>query len=210
MVDDKLEAKLADLGASRNEIGDNTDNNRLLLTMCGSPLYCAPEVVTGGQYNSKVDCYSFGIMLFQVLCCSIPTLSPEHIVAQAQKVQSIMAVVSGWRPSWPKLERLDLGSTKFDRASALVKSLWDGEPERRPTMANVVVQLEKMKPKPKVAPGAEVIDKAGTKRQQRQRAKNERSKCARIDALIKSEREAGFSREAFRLRRFGAGKYVTC
>merc|ERR1711957_1089092 len=38
-----------------------------LTTQCGSPLYIAPEIIQGLQYDEKVDCWSVGIILFILL-----------------------------------------------------------------------------------------------------------------------------------------------
>jgi serine/threonine protein kinase len=31
-------------------------------------MYMAPEVVVGGAYSEKVDVFSFGVMLYELLC----------------------------------------------------------------------------------------------------------------------------------------------
>ena len=34
-----------------------------------TPLYMAPEVMMGGEITEKVDVYSFGVLLWEILCC---------------------------------------------------------------------------------------------------------------------------------------------
>ncbi len=41
-------------------------------TMCGSPIYMAPEILIGHRYDSKVDMWSTGIILYQCLNGSTP------------------------------------------------------------------------------------------------------------------------------------------
>lgn len=38
----------------------------------GSPRYMAPEVANGDPYNEKCDCFSFAILLWEVLTCELP------------------------------------------------------------------------------------------------------------------------------------------
>jgi len=52
--------KIADLGASRFL---QTTADAKNMTQTGTPLYCAPEIVRGEQYNETCDIYSLGIML---------------------------------------------------------------------------------------------------------------------------------------------------
>jgi serine/threonine protein kinase len=50
--------KFADFGLSK--VGQD------LATQCGSPYYQAPEVFSGDRYTSKVDVWSFGLVIFQL------------------------------------------------------------------------------------------------------------------------------------------------
>ena len=53
LVDDDLNAKLTDFGASkRQEMNDAAD------TMVGTPAWTAPEIVRGKTYTEKVDVVS--------------------------------------------------------------------------------------------------------------------------------------------------------
>ena len=41
-------------------------NDTMSETICGSPLYMAPEILTYKPYNSKADLWSVGIILFEM------------------------------------------------------------------------------------------------------------------------------------------------
>ena len=44
----------------------------MIVTYCGTPLYMAPEIINGNIYNAKVDIWSIGALLFQLLTGSHP------------------------------------------------------------------------------------------------------------------------------------------
>ena len=51
--------KLADLGLAKQEV-DITG------TLCGTPLYMAPEVFKKMQYDQKADMFGFGMMMWEL------------------------------------------------------------------------------------------------------------------------------------------------
>lgn len=53
--------KLADFGFAKY-----IDEDKFTDTMCGSPMYMAPEVLNFGMYGPEVDLWSIGIMLFEL------------------------------------------------------------------------------------------------------------------------------------------------
>ncbi|KAK8710946.1 hypothetical protein V6N13_146254 [Hibiscus sabdariffa] len=59
---DDLLLKIADFGLSRN-----VDRSKYAQTVCGSPLYMAPEVLQFQCYDEKVDMWSLGAILFELL-----------------------------------------------------------------------------------------------------------------------------------------------
>ena len=71
--------KLADLGLARvsgSRAGDD---------IMATPLYAAPELIRGenGEFGVKSDLYSFGVMLYELLCGTPPfTGSPEKVLEQ--------------------------------------------------------------------------------------------------------------------------------
>ncbi|KAL3564816.1 hypothetical protein D5086_032862 [Populus alba] len=54
--------KIADFGLSRRVLPDN-----YVETVCGSPFYMAPEVLQFQRYDCKVDMWSVGVILFELL-----------------------------------------------------------------------------------------------------------------------------------------------
>ncbi|KNE71300.1 CAMK/CAMK1 protein kinase, variant [Allomyces macrogynus ATCC 38327] len=54
---------IADFGVSRTANEDD-----VLMTVCGSPGYCAPEILLNQGHNTKADLWSVGVVTFTMLC----------------------------------------------------------------------------------------------------------------------------------------------
>lgn len=68
LLDSDNRVKIADFGLS-NMMRDG----QFLKTSCGSPNYAAPEVISGNLYaGPEVDVWSCGVILFAILCGSLP------------------------------------------------------------------------------------------------------------------------------------------
>uniref|UniRef100_A0A671X9S4 non-specific serine/threonine protein kinase n=1 Tax=Sparus aurata TaxID=8175 RepID=A0A671X9S4_SPAAU len=81
--------KIADFGFARY-----LQNNMMAATLCGSPMYMAPEVIMSQNYDAKADLWSIGTIVFQcltgkapfqhtliviLLVCSIPRETSSHL-----------------------------------------------------------------------------------------------------------------------------------
>ncbi|MGH0174892.1 UNVERIFIED_CONTAM: hypothetical protein FKN15_069341 [Acipenser sinensis] len=62
-----IRLKIADFGLARFQ-----PTNMMALTMCGTPLYMAPEVIMAKTYDAKVDLWSIGIIVYQCLTGQVP------------------------------------------------------------------------------------------------------------------------------------------
>ena len=59
--------KITDFGLAKE-----CENNNLSDTICGSPIYMAPEIIQKTKYNNKADIWSLGIILYELLTGSSP------------------------------------------------------------------------------------------------------------------------------------------
>ncbi|KNC54896.1 ULK/ULK protein kinase [Thecamonas trahens ATCC 50062] len=66
--------KLADFGLARY-----IEEEDLAATLCGSPTYMAPEVLSGKPYSAKADLWSVGAIFFEMLTGTPPFVASNHI-----------------------------------------------------------------------------------------------------------------------------------
>lgn len=66
--------KIADFGFARF-----LPSTSLAATLCGSPLYMAPEILRGESYNAKADLWSVGAVLYEMSAGKPPFRASNHI-----------------------------------------------------------------------------------------------------------------------------------
>ncbi|KAI5101882.1 calcium/calmodulin-dependent protein kinase type IV-like, partial [Silurus meridionalis] len=64
--------KIADFGLSKI-----IDEQVTMKTVCGTPGYCAPEILRGNTYGPEVDMWSVGVILYILLCGFEPFFDPR-------------------------------------------------------------------------------------------------------------------------------------
>lgn len=79
----EITVKLADFGFSRyfenNNINKTTGYDDMISTICGSPIYMAPELLINLKYNTKADIWSFGVIMYELLYGTNPYYYPKNI-----------------------------------------------------------------------------------------------------------------------------------
>uniref|UniRef100_A0A3P8X323 Protein kinase C n=1 Tax=Cynoglossus semilaevis TaxID=244447 RepID=A0A3P8X323_CYNSE len=80
LLDSEGHIKIADFGMCKENMRDSSTS-----TFCGTPDYIAPEILLGQKYNSSVDWWSFGVLLYEMLVGQ----SPFHGRDEEQLFQSI-------------------------------------------------------------------------------------------------------------------------
>uniref|UniRef100_A0AAQ5XM91 Protein kinase C n=1 Tax=Amphiprion ocellaris TaxID=80972 RepID=A0AAQ5XM91_AMPOC len=81
LLDSDGHIKIADFGMCKENMQDDSRTS----TFCGTPDYIAPEILLGQKYNSSVDWWSFGVLLYEMLIGQ----SPFHGRDEEELFQSI-------------------------------------------------------------------------------------------------------------------------
>ncbi|EFA86434.1 LISK family protein kinase [Heterostelium album PN500] len=64
-----VRAKVCDFGFARIfDVSNTIEKKQGYLTICGSETTMAPEVIVGSNYDETCDVYSFGILLYEMIC----------------------------------------------------------------------------------------------------------------------------------------------
>jgi len=112
-------AKVSGFETARNW---NRVQSKMMLTMTGTPLFMAPEIMSCKPYDKSVDVYSFGLVMYYVVTGKVAFMDDESTDSMITFSQ---AVLSGKRPEIP--------SSCNPRISELIKKCWSGEPSERPS-----------------------------------------------------------------------------
>nr|CAG4714098.1 unnamed protein product [Naegleria fowleri] len=83
-VDGRMVIRLADFGLSKALMAKQMAN-----TMCGSPLYAAPEIYNRTGYTSAVDVYSLGVTILELACSYSHDEFSEIVVEEPHRVMEL-------------------------------------------------------------------------------------------------------------------------
>jgi serine/threonine protein kinase len=124
LVDEDGIAKISDFGISKKNIYENAYKKQTRMSLKGTVYWMAPEVVNGKGYSAKVDIWSVG-------CCVLEMLTGTHPWINFNDVQPVLyKLCTRNRPELPE----SLGSVARD---FIDKSL-SIDPEVRPTASELL------------------------------------------------------------------------
>uniref|UniRef100_A0A8C5M637 non-specific serine/threonine protein kinase n=2 Tax=Leptobrachium leishanense TaxID=445787 RepID=A0A8C5M637_9ANUR len=122
-VREAVNIKLSDYGISRLSFHEGA------LGVEGTPGYQAPEIRPRVVYDEKVDMFSYGMVLYELLSGQRPSLG-QHQLQISKKLSK------GIRPVLGRPEEV-----QFTRLQELMVECWDTKPEKRPLAASVVRRM---------------------------------------------------------------------
>ncbi|KAJ6594533.1 kinase-like domain-containing protein [Mycena capillaripes] len=122
--DNPPRVKVADFGLAKI-----VDSMTMLKTMCGTPSYLAPEVVTqqnSSGYDSLVDSWSVGVILFSMLTNTTPFIESS--------VADLRTRIASRDIDWAQLETLGLTEEAVD----FIRLLLEYDPRNRMTLRDAL------------------------------------------------------------------------
>jgi serine/threonine protein kinase len=99
LVDEKGTLKITDFGVSSMKGG--VSGSDLLYTACGTPYYCAPEIINGaeeGYSGVKIDAWSCGIILYLLLTGTLP-FQNEDMTQLYEQINRCQVDYPNWMPT---------------------------------------------------------------------------------------------------------------
>ncbi|XP_059362027.1 leucine-rich repeat serine/threonine-protein kinase 1-like isoform X2 [Carassius carassius] len=123
-LEDSVNVKLSDYGISRQSFHEGA------LGVEGTPGYQAPEIRPGIVYDEKVDMFSYGMVLYELLSGRRPCMG-QHQLQIAKKLSK------GVRPALGSPEEV-----QFHCLQTLMQECWDTKPEKRPLAAPLMRQMQ--------------------------------------------------------------------
>jgi len=124
LIDVHLNAKVADFGLSRLKQEDQG------MTACGTPAWTAPEIVRMEHYDEKVDVYSFGIVMWELITRQEPYDGQGGVqIAYAAAEQGLRPQVPAFCP---------------EKYSVLMQQCWAENPMERPEFGEILERLYMM------------------------------------------------------------------
>ena len=124
----KMKSRSSRRFLDRPDVADGLKLN----SVCGTMLHMAPEVISSEYYNEKVDCWSFGMVMYQIFHYTSMISVLHHSGYTIQDGQA--AMTAGWRPM--------VSPECPDRIASLIKRCWDMDPSNRPAFSEVVAELQ--------------------------------------------------------------------
>ena len=110
LLADGLVAKLTDFGWS-----NYMQEDQKRTTVCGTPIYLAPEIIKEQGHDEKVDIWCIGVLLFELITGNVPF--------QGNDIDTLKDNILHLKISWPKEINVD--------AKSLIKKILKSDPAAR-------------------------------------------------------------------------------
>eukprot|EP00440_Ansanella_granifera_P062035 gb/GFBE01067253.1/.p1 GENE.gb/GFBE01067253.1/~~gb/GFBE01067253.1/.p1 ORF type:complete len:322 (+),score=41.97 gb/GFBE01067253.1/:1-966(+) len=99
----------------------------------GTCLWMAPEVLSGCGYDERADVYSYGVVLYEIICRRLPF---DGAPGQTAAATAARAVCAGQRP-----ERRHVPPCCSAELKSLMEKCWAQRPDARPAFSDVLDEL---------------------------------------------------------------------
>jgi len=126
-------AKVADFGLSRA-----AKTSEAFMTKCvGTWRWMAPEVFYSNEYDERIDVFSFGVLMFEVLSGEIPYADVWPPNSKAVNPRIGLHIFNGYRPN---VRLVQPGCPR--KAVAIMQECWDSDRTKRPDFGYLKTHLQ--------------------------------------------------------------------
>ena len=118
LIDDMMRAKLSDFGWSTYLKG-----NYKRSTICGTPIYLAPEIINNTGHDEKIDIWCIGVLMFELITGQPPW--------RGEDVRTVKYNISQLKINWPR----NMDKDAKDLISKILRYI----PEERPSLRTILM-----------------------------------------------------------------------
>ena len=118
LIDERMRAKLSDFGWSTYLKG-----NYKRSTICGTPIYLAPEIINGIGHDEKIDIWCVGVLMFELITGQPPW--------KGEDVRTVKRNISQLKINWPR----NIDKDAKDLISKILRYI----PEERPSLRTILM-----------------------------------------------------------------------
>jgi serine/threonine protein kinase len=141
LISENNDAVIADFGYAKRLVSNLTRKN--YKSNVGTILWMAPEIFEGAYYDSSVDIYAYGILLYEILSLQRPYTAEDYSNEEIfkKKIIGVKSFKNGkeevveLRPDIRKVTDLD------EKYSILMKKCWNRNPSSRPSWKEIIHTL---------------------------------------------------------------------
>lgn len=127
LMDENYYPRVCDFGLSRCFPGSLNQSMHLSITgQIGTPLYMAPEIINGNDYNSSVDVYAFAILAYEIMTGKEPFY---ELGKNLNPFLLFKKIESGERPTFK--------DDVSEKMKNLISRCWDQNPSERPSFKEI-------------------------------------------------------------------------
>jgi serine/threonine protein kinase len=126
LLDSSWRVRITDFGVSRFATGADT-----LTGGVGTIHYMAPECFAGGDLTDKVDVYSFGLILYEIVV-------GKPVFSRGESPAAVIALIR-------RGDRADIPTTVSQEMQRMIDRCWDNDPNVRPWFGEILLDLKRIK-----------------------------------------------------------------
>jgi len=89
-TEEKIQIKIADFGFAKYY--ENMDEDSMMQTLCGTPMYLAPEMIKSRKYTVLSDLWSMGVVIYQMFFHKTPFVRPRNIIELMKNIDNMSSI----------------------------------------------------------------------------------------------------------------------
>ncbi|KAL8554991.1 hypothetical protein ACS0TY_002975 [Phlomoides rotata] len=160
LLDDRLNAKVADFGLSKPMV--DTERSHVTTQVKGTMGYLDPEYYMTQQLTEKSDVYSFGVLLLEILTSTAPIVKGKYIVREVKEVMDKSKPLYNLDPLLDPIVASNMSPGSVERFVELTLRCVQELGDKRPTMGEVVKEIESIMEMAGLNPNAESASTSDT------------------------------------------------